>query len=211
MARNRKNRKRKERKVYAIIVDGETEVWYFQMMKRHEDLPNVTILPELPRKRKLKNQYDAVIEKLEQGYDKVIWLIDFDVLIKEERDTRKGQKSKIQEFREYYDRLHKYKGVEILINTPCLEFWYLLHFQQTSKFYSKCEDATQNLKKYLPNYEKTQKYYKKYNDDIYLKLKPIQNDGRENAKRLGKFSFEEIYLAKAEIHEILDILTIPIG
>jgi hypothetical protein len=38
MARRSEQRKGSGKKVYSIIVDGKTEVWYFQMMKRHEDL-----------------------------------------------------------------------------------------------------------------------------------------------------------------------------
>ncbi len=93
MAR-RKNRKQKDsgKKIYSIIVDGETEVWYFQMMKRYEKLlSKVKIQPELSKKKSLKGQYETVAENIEKGYDKVIWVLDFDTIVKESRDVRKAK------------------------------------------------------------------------------------------------------------------------
>ena len=151
MARNKKHRKGTGKKVYAVIVDGETEFWYFQMMKKHEDFPKIAIKPELPKKKKLKEQYESVIDNVNKGYDKVIWVLDFDTLIKEEREAKKGEPSKIQVFQEYRKRLRKFDHVYVLVNNPCLEFWHLLHFKKTSKFYPKCENVTSQLKKHLPN------------------------------------------------------------
>jgi hypothetical protein len=34
---------------YAIIVDGETEIWYFQMLKRNEPSLLVNIEPKIPQ------------------------------------------------------------------------------------------------------------------------------------------------------------------
>ncbi len=212
MGRNKRNRKQRGsgKKIYSIIVDGETEIWYFQMMKQFESLPTkVDIKPELSKKKALKGQYEMVIENLQKGYDKVIWVLDFDTIVKESKDTKKGQKSKVQEFREYVEKLEKRQNVHVLINNPCLEFWYLLHFEPTSKYYSKCEDVGKALKKkYLTDYQKSQKHYKKRNNDIYTKLKPHQKTAILNAQKLGNFSFEDPESAKAEIYKIFEILGI---
>ncbi len=208
MARKKKHRNRIEKKIYAIIVDGETEVWYFQMMKRHEPLLNIDIRPELPKKKKLGDQYNSVMENKNLGYDKVIWLLDMDTILKEDKQTKKGQQSKLQELKKYIKRLKKYPQVEVLVNVPCLEFWHLLHFKETSKYYSQCESATKELKKYLPTYEKTQRYYKQVNNDIYLRLKPLQVTANNNAKKLGRFDFEHPQSAKAEMNSVLEILGI---
>ena len=214
MKKGRKNRKgrgsrRTGKKTYSIIVDGETEVWYFQMMKAHEELPKVDVKPELPNKKKLADQFESVKANCKSGYDKVIWLVDFDTIIKEEKEKRKEGKSIIQEFKNYYRQLQEYENVEVFINTPCLEFWHLLHFRQTGKYYSKCENAEKDLRKnHLNDYEKSEKYYKKKNNDIYLKLKPNQKTARNNAKLLGDFDFQELESAKAEIYKIFDLLEI---
>ena len=208
MARNNTHKKRIGKKIYAIIVDGETEVWYFQMMKRHESLLNIDIRPELPKKKKLADQYNSVIENKNLGYDKIIWLLDMDTILKEDKQTKKGQQSKLQELKRYIKKLKKYSQVEVLVNTPCLEFWHLLHFKETSKYYAQCESAAKELRQYLPNYEKTQRYYKQANSDIYQRLKPLQETAHNNAKKLGRFDFEYPQSAKAEMYSVLDILGI---
>ena len=47
---------------FAIVVDGETEVRYFQMLKRNERSINVNIEPKIPLKKKLFEQFETVIE-----------------------------------------------------------------------------------------------------------------------------------------------------
>ena len=144
-------------------------------------------------------------------YDRVIWLLDFDTLIKEEREKKKGQKSDLQVFKEYKQQLERYntkekRKVDILVNTPCLEFWYLLHFEQTGRYYPQCIAATRDLKKYLPNYEKTRNYYLKQNNDLYQRLKPNQANAIQNAKKLSELDFNNPQTAKAEIYKIFNIL-----
>lgn len=211
MARRKNTRnipKRVLKKIYSIIVDGKTETWYFQMLRKNENLSQINIKPELPKNKKLKELYELVTEHA-QIYDKVIWILDFDVIVKEEKERKKGQASVIKIFQEYVKKLEKdCKNVVVLVNNPCLEFWYLLHFEPTGKFYSNCDDAIRQLRKHLPDYEKTEKYYKKNNNDIYKRLKPLQNIAKSNAKRLANFDFENPQKAKAEIYKILDILEI---
>jgi hypothetical protein len=81
MARRRNNRftKRKVRKTYSVIVDGKTEVWYLQMLKKNETLPRIDIKPELPKKKKLSEQFKSVIDN-SNIYDEVIWIVDFDTM-----------------------------------------------------------------------------------------------------------------------------------
>jgi len=184
MGRRKKSIPRK--KTYSIIVDGDTEVWYFNMLKRNERHLKISIKPELPKRKKLSEQYHYVCSAAE-NYTKVFWVVDFDTILKETKDTRKGKETPLQEFQKYRNKLaNKYDNVIVIINSPCLEFWTLLHFKFTSKFYPLCDNCISDLKKYLPDYEKTQKYYTKENDDIYLKLKPYLKTAIEHSERLGK-------------------------
>jgi hypothetical protein len=106
------------------------------------------------------------------------------------------------------EKLKNYANVLVLVNNPCLEFWYLLHFESTGKYYPQCEGAEKALKKSLPNYEKTERYYKKIKHDIYTQLKANQEQAQKNGKRLGNFDFSTPNSAKAEVFEILDLLNI---
>ena len=169
---------------FAVIGDGECEFWYFQMLKRNERSLQVTIKPDIPQKKKLKDLFDRVME-YSKDYDKVFWVVDLDVIVSESRLVAKGKESPLQEFRKYVNKIEKKtKNVTIILNNPCLEFWLLLHFEATSKYFDNCNDVTKRLRKHLPNYEKTENYYTKQNDDIYLKLKSKLNIAIENADKL---------------------------
>ncbi len=60
MARIERRKKRRGKKSYSIIVKGQTEVWYLQLMKQYEKLPRIDIKPELPKNKKLKELFELV-------------------------------------------------------------------------------------------------------------------------------------------------------
>ncbi len=162
-------------------------------------MPRVDIKPELPRKRKL----DDTVEQVEFNadiYDKVIWLVDLDAVLHNNEEKL---------FEKYIKRLRRRSNVIILINNPCLEIWYLLHFVETNEVYTFCQDVINELhkQKLMHSYKKSQKYYKKHNDDIYAKLKPYQEIAIDRAKRLGTLNFDNLKAPKAEIYKILYILS----
>jgi hypothetical protein len=205
MARSSKNRQVKLS--YSIIVDGKTEVWYFQMMKKHERLPRVDIVPEIPKKKSLEEQYETVIEKA-KVYDKVFWIIDLDTVLKEDRERKKGSVPKIKRLSEYRLALSKnHKEIVVVaINNPCLELWYLLHYRETNKYFPDCNKVTEELKQHLTDYEKTERYYKKKSSDIYKRLKPYQTIAKENSSKLGNFNFEKPEETISEMNRILSLL-----
>ena len=204
MARSRYKRKLKT--TYSIIVDGKTEVWYFQMMKKHEKLPRIDIKPELPKKKKLSDQYQSVLQN-GKIYDQVIWIVDFDTILKENAETKKGQQSTLHQFRVYVEKLKRQKNIKVFVNTPCLEYWILLHFLETNKYFPKCERVEKSLKKsYLTDYQKTEGYFKKRDNDIYLRLKKYQAAARNAAKLSGDFNIDYPQKAISEMYKVLDLL-----
>jgi len=66
--RVRKQIQLKGKPKYVVIVDGETEFWYMQMLKRNEKLIKVDIKPEIPQKKKLADLYLAVSVCTLYGY-----------------------------------------------------------------------------------------------------------------------------------------------
>ena len=173
---------------FAVVVDGETEVWYLQMLKRNERDIRVSIKPEIPNKKSVEEQYNLVCDLSSKEFTKVFWIIDLDTVIKEENEAPKGKKSPLKSFEEYRTDLHEnYENIFVIVNNPCLEFWFLLHFEKTSKYFNTCSSVETELKKHLKNYEKTQKFFTKQNDDIYLKLKPKLKTALQNATAIGNF------------------------
>lgn len=190
----------KTNSAFAIVVDGETEVWYLQMLKRNERDIRVSIKPEIPNKKSIEEQYNLVCELLDKEFTKVFWIVDFDTVIKETKDAPKGKKSPLKTFEEYRQNIiNNFSNVAIIVNTPCLEFWFLLHFEKTTKYFDTCLGAEKQLKQYLKNYEKTKKFFTKQNDDIYLKLKPNLNTAIQNSLALGNFDVGQSTKAMCEM------------
>jgi hypothetical protein len=185
---------------FAVVVDGETEVWYLQMLKRNERDIRVSIKPEIPNKKSVKEQYNLVCDLSSKEFTKVYWVIDLDTVIKEANEAPKGKKSPLKTFEEYRTNLaDNFKNIVVIVNNPCLEFWFLLHYEKTSKYFDTCSDAEKQLKKYLKNFEKTQKFFTKQNDDIYLKLKENLKTAIKNSIALGSFDNQNPTKAMCEM------------
>jgi hypothetical protein len=190
---------------FAVVVDGDCEVWYLQMLKRNERSIAITIEPKIPHRKKLSEQYEIILN-LSKDYTKVFWIVDFDVISNETKKSKKGSRTVLEEFGDYRKSIkEKHNNIIVIVNNPCLEFWLLLHFETTSKLFTDCNKAERQLKKYLKDYEKTQKYYTKENHDIYLKLKPNLKNALKNAKRLGLFNIKDSDKAIAEMQLFFEI------
>ncbi len=199
MTRRRHKISKPRKDTFAIVVDGKTEVWYFQMLKRNETALQVNIEPKIPLKKKLSEQYDKVIE-LAEDYTKVFWVIDLDVVIAESKAGQKGKPNQIQHLKAYLEELANYENVITILNNPCLEYWFILHFNQTTKYLPQCKNAEAELKKHLKDYQKTQIYFTKQGNDIYLKLKPKLSTALKNAQKNQRENLDEIERAICEMN-----------
>jgi len=195
----RPGKTRKKIPTLAFVVDGETEVWYLQMLKRNEEKFNnlrINIKPEIPLKKKLDDQFNLVIEQAKSEYDKVFWIVDLDVVLKETRES-KSDDTPLKEFLSFLHELENpnnkkekeiYSKVKVIVNNPCLEYWFLLHFEPSGKSYRTCAEVEPKLKIHLKGYEKSQRYFKKRDLDIYTRLKPYLGNAIINASSLGDFN-----------------------
>lgn len=191
----------------SIIVDGETESWYFQLMQTHEKYAKLSVKPEIPQRKSLQKQYESVVENAKY-YDAVIWVVDFDTVLKENRERKKGTLSSITQFKQYLNDLEQDQpNVKVVVNQPCFEFWLLLHFADTSRTFSNCNEAEKLLRNHIKGYEKTEKFYKNPKNDMYKHLKDLQVTAIENAQKLGIFDADEPANSKAEIYQIIKCLT----
>jgi len=205
----RSNRHRKGKLSYSVVVDGKTEVWYFQMMKKYERLPRIDIIPEIPKRKKLREQFNTVVDK-SKIYDKVFWVIDLDTILKENNEAPRGSMSILNVLQQYIKKLQlNFSGnVKVFINNPCLEYWFLLHFKETGQYFDNCDKVINELNstEELADYEKKERYFKRKNKDIYFRLKPHQRYAMENAVKQGTFDFNapdrsisEMYLALSDL------------
>lgn len=50
--------------------------------------------------------------------------------------------------------LAKERGFNLVISNPAFEFWYLLHYEYTTRIFHNADDLVSYLSKYIPGYEK---------------------------------------------------------
>lgn len=174
------------------------------MLKRNEKSITVDLKPEIPQKKKVKDQFEKVLE-LAKVYDRVFWVVDFDVIVSETREAKTGAKTPLQELKEYCSVIDaKHDDISVIINNPCLEYWLLLHFEPIAKYFKDCDSAAKQLSKHLNDYQKTQNYYTKQNQDIYLKLKPHLVTAVENARKLGEFDFDYPFSGMTQMYLLFE-------
>lgn len=178
----RKIKSRSFKNAIVVIVDGEDEKWYVEKVKEHypsKTLKETSIKPEFPEKKRVEDLFAFAKQKTEMEYCKVVLILDMDTIL---NDGQEFEKFKIY-FEKYQEALNdnlsprqkpKYGWMEkllLIVNTPCLEFWYLLHFGKTTKYYADYEALKPALRR-LPGfdaYEKREDFYKK-SPDIYNRL-----------------------------------------
>ncbi|MBB5395324.1 RloB family protein [Mucilaginibacter sp. AK015] len=202
MARNSGHRRGTGRTTFSIVVDGETELWYFQMLRKNESLPTISVQPELPRKKKLAEQFDLVYANA-NSYDHSIWIVDLDVVLME---------NATDELHGYMDKVRGNEKIHILINTPCLEFWFLQHFSRTGRFYAQCQHVGNALKRHavINAYEKSERYFVRTNPDIYRRLRPYLQTGIANSEALGQYDRQNPQIAKSELYQVFQLLGVTV-
>lgn len=183
----------------AVVVDGQTESWYLAMINRNEPDVKFRIKPEIPQKKSLAEQFDKVVS-LAADYDEVVWIVDLDVVLKETREAKLGERKAIDVFDNMKERLESgYKNVTVIINQPCIEFWLLLHFEDTKAPFQNCDQAEERLKRHLSDYSKSQKYYTKEGNDVYLKLKELLPTALSRSQKMD-FEFGNPYLGHSGMY-----------
>ena len=165
---------RQGRKVCAIVGDGFIEKIYFENLKSFERRANIQVKPELPDKHGKGGAYVRVLKKalklkLEEEYDVVYCLIDFDVIISE---------NKLESYFKFKNSCEK-KGVVVLEMNPCFEIWFLLHFERTASSLNNCDAVAKILRKNngMEDYSKSQKYHRKKDFYSFLYDKIKDTDG----------------------------------
>lgn len=178
----RKINRRSSEKSITVIIDGKDEKWYLETIKEH--YPNVTmkkatIKPDLPQKKSVEELFSLAEQKLSKESSQVVLILDMDSIIKDNHEYER--------FKVYYEKYQKTcQGVltprekskygwmsklVLIVNTPCLEFWYLLHFSKTTTFFPNFSEMEPTLKKQpgFESYNKSEGYYKK-SPNIYERL-----------------------------------------
>lgn len=160
----RPDKKRKLLRRIAVVGDGVTEKIYFEQLKEIERIKDVVIKPELPSKSSKGGSYKKAINTakflVEEGYDHVYCLIDFDTVLSE---------NKLADFTQELKDIDT-KEITVYINNPCFETWVLVHYEKTGKAFSDCDAVGKAVTKHVKDYCKSQEYLRKKN--LYKILRP---------------------------------------
>lgn len=175
--------KRKGRKSILIVCEGtETEPAYFNEFKRKLNLPLVEIVVKgtgeghagvvnhaLQLKKEREREYNSP-KRSRKSLTKVpfdeVWCV-FDC--------------EAPRYRYKFDQAIKEaekNGFQLAVSNPAFEYWYLLHFKDTRRFFTNAGEIIQALRHHIPDYRKNKKVF----DQLY----PHTAQAIERAKRALK-------------------------
>ncbi len=190
----------------AVIVDGETEVIYIDKMRACErvSIKGVEADGDVDKQFSQARRLHDV-----DGYANVYWLIDYDVIARDNRQCIDASKKKLTLLKQYMQRATSMPWLHIIFNSPCLEYWLLLHFEPNNhRAYEQFDgDLETALRKHLTDYEKTRKYYES-GLGIYRKLRSRLATARQAASGLTFNPKSGQCAPTAEIYRIFDNLGI---
>lgn len=190
--RRTKGTRNSESGVY-IIGEGLTEQFYFKHLKSVRNY-NCQVQPGL-----FKNNSYYKLEKSISIYLKVASFIIcvYDMDVAERNEKARNQLQKL---------MNEYGGNEKVLlcpSLPCIEYWFLLHYNQIGRKLNNKEAVMAELRKYIPDYDtmesflKNEKWVRDMSSDDKLK-KAI-----DFAKKLDKKdnSYSDLYKAIEKLDE----------
>ena len=170
--RQRGKYNRKSKRVILVSYEGnnKTERYYFDSFKGIDKNYTIKTVPgnETDPVSLVKQTINKVKElRLDLSKDdKAYCIFDTDIDLKKNVQIRKAIE------------LGKLNNICIITSSPCIEFWFLIHYEYTTKYLTN-NDAIKRLKEYCSDYSKNCNMY----SILYSKL----NTAIENAKKLEKF------------------------
>lgn len=166
-----------KRKIKSIIVIGcegknKTETMYFKNFStreciikfstgRHTDPVGMAKdLVDFLKKEDIKKEYG----------DKMYLLLDTDV--------NQNKQDQINEAKEICNK----NNIELITSTPTFEYWYILHYEYTTKSYHSSKQVKNEMKIKIPNYSESMNVYPIIEDKTDVAI--------ANAKRIEKYQEE---------------------
>ncbi len=186
MARKIENRVQKHRSV-TIIGEGLTEQYYFTHIRTLFGY-HYTIKPYYFSVTSLVEMDKKIAEAIKDG-GYAIAVFDADVASRNE-----AEKKKQESIRKKYSNK---KNVLLCDSLTSIEYWFLLHYENTNRFFKDSAATEKELAKHIPDYEKKSVFLKniKWVSDLCSEGK--LELAKTRAKDFGhdEESYSEIYKA----------------
>lgn len=179
--------------VITLIGEGITEQYYFKHIRKLFGY-RYTIKPYYFGTTSLK-EMDRKISEVLEGGGFAICVFDTDVSQRVE-----AEKKKLLQLQKKYQ---KKKNVVFCDSLPAIEFWFLLHFQNTNKYFNDASDVTEILERFLKNYAKSGFYLEKEKWVAELCADNKLESAIERSRNFGQVggSYSNIYKAFDKFRE----------
>lgn len=138
----------KKSPIPTLIGAGITEQWYFKHLKTLKDY-RVKIRPRFFG-TETANGMAKRIEEVLQNDGFAICVFDADVSTWNELELKKWNALR----RKYKDN----PSVLLCDSLPSIEYWFLLHYRNTNRYYGTSQAVIEDLKNFIPQYDKAEKF-----------------------------------------------------
>ena len=150
MARIKKERELKRTRI-TVIGEGLTERWYFEHLRtimgyRYDCKPRFFT-------RQSYDEMHKLIEWVLQNGGVAVCVCDADIT-----RTNMVEKQRLKEMKDYYSSNDK---VLICDSMPSIEFWFLLHYLETSRYFRDSAEVAGALRQWIPAFQKNGTFLEK--------------------------------------------------
>lgn len=181
MRETRTNLKQPKLDVY-VVGEGITEQYYFTHLKKLYNL-KYKIQPRFFGNTSIR-EIDEVVRQLVSADMFAICVFDLDT-----SEREKSEKEKLDKFISCYK---DNENVIICTSLPSIEYWFLIHYKDTNKYFNASKEVEKELIKHIKNYEKTKKFLEKekWVKDLYSnnKLQTAIERAKKNIDKIGSYT-----------------------
>lgn len=139
------------RRVIHIVGEGLTELFYFSHLKRLLNY-QCSISPRLFENNSIEKIEKKIVELIREDVF-VICVFDADVSRRSDAENKKLSALK--------KRYEKKENVLLCDSLQSIEYWFLLHYDDTCRHFKDSAATEKALKRHIPGYDKTRKYLEK--------------------------------------------------
>lgn len=172
----RKINVREQRRPRTIVVGaGITEYWYLKHLKKLQGY-NYVLQPSLFGDESMQTIQQRIQDILSGGAS-VICVFDEDV-----SQWNAAERVRMDDIHIRYNDNNR---VTIASSMPSIEYWFLLHYDNTNRFFGTSNKVIELLRKHIPNFEKKELFLR--NEKWVAKMieNNRMNDASNRAKKLG--------------------------
>ena len=174
-----------------IIGAGITEQWYFTHLQRLKDY-----------RMKIRPRYfgtetaNGMLKKIEEvlcndGF--AICVFDADVSSWNETERRKWNDIR----RKYADNA----SVILCDSLPSIEYWFLLHYENTNRHFGTSRAVADELKRFIPAYDKTEHFLQNPRW-----VAEMINEGRQETARTRAEAFGPEGESYTNVYKVIDVI-----